>query len=278
MGIKKAKLTAGIKRRSSKEDHAVKQLRSWVVLLLAIVVAMAFTTVQAEGDQALSIPEFTRTECIWDENGNLLSETAYSPDGAPAVNSRGFAKAEYTWDDNGNLVKEAYFGLDGEPVVADCGYAYAEYTYGQQSNGRSYVLTEDRYAADGSRADIPGSYSYRRDAWEDDQIISSEYFAADGKLTRPVGGYAQILYDVALDGDTKTVTASYLDADGKPLLGPEGGAKVVSVYTANTAKPLAEEVEKSEQGLKAEFEWYRENPDSVYFKKPYAEFIDNNLL
>ena len=33
-----------------------------------------------------------------------------------------------------------------------------------------------------------------------------------------------------------------------------------------------------EQGLKEEFEWYRENPDSVYFKKPYAEFIDNNLL
>ena len=32
-----------------------------------------------------------------------------------------------------------------------------------------------------------------------------------------------------------------------------------------------------EQGLKEEFEWYKENPDSVYYRKPYIEFIDNNL-
>ena len=30
-------------------------------------------------------------------------------------------------------------------------------------------------------------------------------------------------------------------------------------------------------GLKEEFEWYRDNPDSVYFKKPYMEYIDKNL-
>jgi hypothetical protein len=32
-----------------------------------------------------------------------------------------------------------------------------------------------------------------------------------------------------------------------------------------------------EQGLKVEFEWYRNNLDSVYNRKPYMEFIDNNL-
>ena len=32
-----------------------------------------------------------------------------------------------------------------------------------------------------------------------------------------------------------------------------------------------------EQGLKKEFEWYRNNPDSVYNRKPFLEFIDNNL-
>ena len=32
-----------------------------------------------------------------------------------------------------------------------------------------------------------------------------------------------------------------------------------------------------EQGLKVEFEWYRNNLDSVYNHKPYMEFIDNNL-
>lgn len=32
-----------------------------------------------------------------------------------------------------------------------------------------------------------------------------------------------------------------------------------------------------EQGLKEEFEWYRNSLDSVYNRKPYMEFIDNNL-
>lgn len=31
------------------------------------------------------------------------------------------------------------------------------------------------------------------------------------------------------------------------------------------------------EGLKEEYEWYRNNKDSVYNRKPYAEFIDNNL-
>ena len=32
-----------------------------------------------------------------------------------------------------------------------------------------------------------------------------------------------------------------------------------------------------EQGLTEEFEWYKNNPDSVYNRRPYIEFIDNNL-
>lgn len=33
-----------------------------------------------------------------------------------------------------------------------------------------------------------------------------------------------------------------------------------------------------EKGLREEFEWYRDNPDSVYNRKPYMEYIDNNLV
>ena len=32
-----------------------------------------------------------------------------------------------------------------------------------------------------------------------------------------------------------------------------------------------------EKGLKEELEWYKNNPDSVYNRKPYMEYIDNNL-
>ena len=33
-----------------------------------------------------------------------------------------------------------------------------------------------------------------------------------------------------------------------------------------------------EKGLKEEFEWYKNNLDSVYNRKPYMEYIDNNLV
>ncbi len=33
-----------------------------------------------------------------------------------------------------------------------------------------------------------------------------------------------------------------------------------------------------EEGLKEEFEWYKNNPDSVYSRKPYIKFIDEKLL
>lgn len=33
-----------------------------------------------------------------------------------------------------------------------------------------------------------------------------------------------------------------------------------------------------EQGLKEEFEWYRRNPDSVYYRKPYMAYIDAHLV
>lgn len=32
-----------------------------------------------------------------------------------------------------------------------------------------------------------------------------------------------------------------------------------------------------EQGLRDEFVWYKDNPDSVYYRKPYMNFIDNNF-
>ena len=95
----------------------------------------------------------------------------------------------------------------------------------------------------------PGSYSYRRDVWDGDQILSSEYFDADGNLTRPTGGYAQILYDVETGNNVVRVTKRYLDADGTPLLGVEGGATVVSVY-AKKGVADNETVEKDLLGLK----------------------------
>lgn len=33
-----------------------------------------------------------------------------------------------------------------------------------------------------------------------------------------------------------------------------------------------------EEGLQQEFEWYKNNPDSVYFRKPYLEYIEENII
>ena len=185
----------------------------------------------AIGEAALSFPALVETDCVWDDSGNLISETAHDLSGRPALNARGFYRAEYTYDDHSNELSVAYFGLNGEPVAIDDGFARAEYTYQADSKGAYHLITEDRYAADGSRADIPGSYSYRRDAWEGDQILSTEYFDAAGQLTRPTGGFARITYEVAETDQLRTITKRYLNDDGTPLIGTEGGAAVVTEYS-----------------------------------------------
>ena len=189
---------------------------------------------------ALHLPTMTETDCEWDEAGNLISETSHTADGQPALNAKGYYRAEYTWDEKNNPLTAAYFGLGGEPVAADTGYARVEYTWAEDSNGQSLLLSEQRYAPDGSTADIPGSYSVLRNTYgpatyvgsADNNIVdgswvllATEYFAADGSLTRPTGGYAQIINDVVEDDTTRTVVTRYLDADGSALIGPTAAAR-----------------------------------------------------
>ena len=209
-------------------------LKKGVILLLLLFAALPLSAGAADS-KPLSLPQFTETDCVWNDAGDVISETAHDLNGRPAVNSRGFHRAEYTWDSDGNLLSEAYFGLNGEPVAAEGGYARTEFTYVTDLEGKQHVLTEDRYAPDGTRANIPGGYSYRRDTWSDGRILMTAYYDSEGKLTRPTGGYALIVYDItnAESGASYTVTTHYLNTDGSPLVGPEGGATVVSTYTTN---------------------------------------------
>lgn len=49
------------------------------------------------------------------------------------------------------------------------------------------------------------------------------------------------------------------------------------VLDVSKQNELMPETVPLEQGLKEEFEWYKNNLDSIYNRKPYMEFIDNNL-
>ena len=217
--------------------NRIRIARLAVLLLLAVCMAVpAGAEKAADAAPSLALPAFTQTECAWDEAGNLISETAKDLQGNPAVNSRGFARAEYSWDKNGNLILEQYFGLQGEPVNNDLGYARAEYSYAQVNGGQWYALTEDRYAADGSRADISGSYSYARSELIANEFISTSWYNAKGQLTRPTGGYAQIKYEAQPGDGILTVTKSYLDAEGNLLLGTEGAGKLVNTYITDLKK------------------------------------------
>ena len=54
-----------------------------------------------------------------------------------------------------------------------------------------------------------------------------------------------------------------------------GNKDIITVSKQNELMP---DTVPLEQGLKEEFEWYKNNPDSVYYRKPYMEYIDNNLV
>lgn len=49
------------------------------------------------------------------------------------------------------------------------------------------------------------------------------------------------------------------------------------VLDVSRQNKLMPETVSLEQGLKEEFEWYKNNPDSVYYRRPYMDYIDNNL-
>ena len=180
-----------------------------VILTLMLVFSVLHRASAATTPQSLRMPKYTRSEYEWNKSGQLISETTVDTDGNPAINARGFHKAEYTWDAKGNPLSESYTDLNGEPVAADSGYAYVIYTYENNTLGVAHLVTEDRYAADGSRADIPGSYSYRRDIWDGDQIFSTTYYDAQGKVTQPTGGCARILYTVEEDENVQIITKRY---------------------------------------------------------------------
>ena len=128
-------------------EFIMKSLR-WRIGIITMVLALALllcTNVFAE--EPLSFPTITETDCEWDENGNLIRETAHDLNGTPAMNSRGFYRAVYNWDGNNNLLTEAYFDTEGNPAVIDRGYARAKYTYYKTRNKTYTILTEDRYDA-----------------------------------------------------------------------------------------------------------------------------------
>ena len=67
-----------------------------LLLILLLLTVLTVSAAGAETNQALSIPTFTESDCVWDEAGNLISETVRDLSGAPAMNRRGFYRAEYT--------------------------------------------------------------------------------------------------------------------------------------------------------------------------------------
>lgn len=50
------------------------------------------------------------------------------------------------------------------------------------------------------------------------------------------------------------------------------------VLDVSKQSELMPETVPLEQGLKEEFEWYKNNTDSIYNRKPYLQFIDNELV
>ena len=108
----------------------MRKYKRLLPLFLALLLAACLSAKAAPaGKQALDLPDYTETECEWDEKGNLISETVYDLNGAPAINNRGFTRAEYTYDEKGNLLTESFFDLDSEPVNTDGGYAKAVFSY-----------------------------------------------------------------------------------------------------------------------------------------------------
>ena len=73
------------------------QMKNQKLLGLLLLLMLLIMSLAAVGEgQTIDLPVFTESRCVWDETGNLISETAYDVNGEPALNSRGFYRAAFT--------------------------------------------------------------------------------------------------------------------------------------------------------------------------------------
>lgn len=154
---------------------------------------------------------FARIERLYDNGGNLVSESFLDEDGVPTERSDGVAQVTYVYG-RGKLIGERYSDGERQPVVPiRLGYASVQKTY----DARNRLLEEayfDPYDAPTRDADgvMRRQWSYDGDGHR----TSVSYLDGAGERMRSWRGEAGIRW--RYDDDNRYTVEEYVDVDENP--------------------------------------------------------------
>ena len=147
------------------------------------------------------------------ENGNLVSETYFDPEGMPTLSTGYYHQCRMEYDETGNCLRWSYYDTEGNPVNLKEGYASLEQRYDVYGN----VVAQYCFGADGAPAchRDTGACGMRWTYSPEGHAGSVSYLDAEGNPTVSKYGYAT--EKRTLDAVGRTLRSEYCDAQGNPI-------------------------------------------------------------
>ncbi len=184
---------------------------------------------------------------VYDENGNETERSFFNIQNKPCLVNGGYAKWIAKYDDRGNKTECTYYDVAGKPIITKEGYASEKYKYDERGNVLEKIFTDTngnnapgrlicRYKYDkfdnetemtvfdkNNKPDINSNNWHKRTQKYDErnQIIETQYYGTDGKLTTfGTDKYAieQHLYDVK----GNPIETRYFNTSNRPCVCKEG--------------------------------------------------------
>jgi|GEM_PF-4435340 len=157
----------------------------------------------------------------YDEQGNLIEESYYGPDGQLKEFYLGYAKKCYEYDEQGNRIETRYYGADdklfnrGRPYVI-------ETKYDEYGNKIEYM----KYDADDNLVEneIDGTAIFRWKYDERGNLLEYAFYGVDEQL-RICWGVRYALKRMKYDESGNNIKVSFYGADGE-LTEPDGIATI----------------------------------------------------
>jgi YD repeat-containing protein len=177
-------------------------------------------TISIQKDAAIVRREF-------DDQGRVIAESFFGPDGKPTYFSDGFARATRKYDEFGNVSEEAYFDADGKPMRNKYGVARVVKRYDSQGN----QIETSLYGPDGTPT--PDGAGLARRTWIHDErgnLLEEARFNVQGQPAPDENGVARVVYKY--NDQNQKVEGAFYNAAGRLIASKLGFAIARLQYDA----------------------------------------------
>ena len=157
---------------------------------------------------------------LYNDYGNMVSESSYDGKGYPILNDKGVHKTVYHWDEYARYIGYSYKGKYGEAINDSTGTSSFVLSLNSSGYVHSYHYL-DKYE---KPVLGPDGYHYRENHYNDmDEISRTSTYGIDKKLINNSEGIADYVYRINSSGQITRL--SFFDAEGNLTEDSEGIAE-----------------------------------------------------